>query len=275
MLWNTPKQVANCVAAAVCVFGVTESQAAVIVDFTGFGGATSSSVNFGNGNVQVLDFVVSATGEVTLDITTTSGSAASNALADELDGVVGSVAATGSAYSFSIDVSATGNNGASGGVVLTTDEGAGVQGSGATVISFAGASSVSQELFFEVDLTGVDSSLLFQLTDVSTISSAGNPGPQITDFANTTTSLTIGANAVASDDTALAGGLTDTFSLTNANQGGASGVNGTGYSLGGFTFDITAAPDTVIPEPGSVALLSLGLTVIGLRRRCPEVAGVN
>lgn len=238
-----------------------DANAAVMVDFTAFGaGATQ---NFGEiagvSNPQVLTFDVAANGDVTLDFDV-SGNAASQARADLIGGSVGTVSATGSAFSFTITMTAIGLDGVGGGVTLNPGTGAAVQGSVITAISFPNISATSQALVFAVDMAGVDPNLEFQLEGLTTISSAtGTPGPQLVDFSGNGSALTIGANAIVGGDTALAGGSSDSFAVDNTAQGGG---NATGFSLGSISFDVA-----VVPEPGSLALAGCALAFIGLRRR--------
>ncbi|MEM1212532.1 MAG: PEP-CTERM sorting domain-containing protein [Planctomycetota bacterium] len=238
-------------AAVACVVGTATSHAATIVDFTTVGG--TGTINLSNSTTLTID--VDALGNAALDYT----SAASPFLADEVDNATaGTLAATGSPYTITITMTGTANDGTAGGPRGTNGLGVGIQGNGADVITFTGA--VSQALNFEVDLSGLDPSLVFTLTSVDTNSSANTPAPQLLDFTASAIALTADTDsAVAGAGVSLAGGTVGSFTINSATAGNKAEI---GFALGGFTFDVTP-----IPEPGSLALLTAGVGLIALRRR--------
>ena len=212
--------------------------------------------NLRNLNTLTLDFSVDGVGNVTLNATTSNaggGGGEVGNIVNAWDGVVGTVSAA-SLFNSSFSIVGLG----SGGAIATTTgkEGLGV---GNAVINNAG----TEDINWTINLPGTET-LVVKTFSYSNRVAFGTSNLRLED-SDTGVNFPLpspasnGGNDFGTVDVSGDGfALTDTqvFTVTtDPNQNAAAGA-----SLFGFSFD-------VVPEPGSLALLSLGGLCVLRRRR--------
>lgn len=219
--------------------------ASVTVDFTSVEGVSVENL----GTLITLDFTVDSSGNVTLDASTNFTGDVVVARVNELDGAVGTVSA-GFGQSFSINITGETNTGTAAAIRFDglADAGLGVISRNPNRIEYFGGDTQSNVAVFEVDISSLPASDVFQFEQYTIGASINGPNADalVTCFTGSTVnSGTLGTwdviTNINTSDFWLVGGNVGTVSWEQETANVTAG-QADGYGLGSVTFDIVALP---------------------------------